>query len=279
MINSSLPVSEEEVAPIVLAYYGRTQLRRAIDESESAFEDLVSLALMVEPDLDALSLFSLRGDSHRPGIRGLVIDRANLSRKAGLTPGLDQEMYASILVNGVLGAKISLHAYGEDPFPLGHLLSLAAKRSTTEKILTSSSAIFSRLKVAARWHAKAHWALDIADAVLALGISFDSMLSETGPSPGRVISERFALLDPNPSIRRERYRDFQNEFYPARSAVAHGAKKTSIDTKFVRHMAKESRWVFARIFQLAEKLQIRTEDEYSQMFENFKWNGASAEQL
>jgi hypothetical protein len=67
------PRTSDSARPVVLACIGQGQLDRAIDAAEQLFEDLISIALMMEPDLDALSLYSLRGAACRPGVRGLSI--------------------------------------------------------------------------------------------------------------------------------------------------------------------------------------------------------------
>ena len=253
--------------PVLLAYTGCGQLGRATDDAEQALEDLVSIALMLQPDLNALSLFSLRGDVNRPGTRGLVIDRQSLFEMSTSAPQLKRELTSPVYVDGVLGPNLHWGWYSENPFPLEELLT----RSDTRAILLGRTAILQRLRVAARWHGKAHWASDLSDAVLALGISFDSMLTEEGPSPGRVISERFALLDPDPDQRRRRYRKFQGEYYAARSAIAHGARGSSVAAELVRAMAQEARWVFRQILDLSQRLGISTEKEYNQMYESLKW--------
>jgi hypothetical protein len=262
--------------PILLAYTARTQLDRAIEDASEAFEDLTSITLMMQLDLDAVSLYSLRGDANRPGIRGLVVDREALAKAAENDPQISREHGSPVLVDGVFGQAITFHWYSENPFPLEQLLAPAEKRAVAERLILGSAAVHNRLRVAARWHAKAHWSIDLADAVLALGVCFDAMLSEKGPSPGRVLSERFALLDPVRSRRRRRYRQFQDEYYPARSAVAHGAKSRTHDTVFVRGMAQEARWVFQRIVQITETVGAGTEDEYNDMYENLKWGENSA---
>lgn len=258
-------------APALFAYVTEAQLDRAVEQAGEAFEDLASLALMVQPDLDALGLFSLRGDTNRPGIRGLVPDRQSLEKAAESDERISREIGSPMLVDGVFGRTISFHWYGENPFPFEQLLAPAEKRSIAERLMLGSAAVHNRLRVASRWHAKAHWSTDHADAVLALGICFDAMLNEQGPSPGRVLSERYALLDPDRSQRGGRYRQFQKEYYPARSTVAHGAKSREHDAAFVRGMARDARWVFQRIVQLTEIAGANTEDEYNEMYENLKW--------
>jgi hypothetical protein len=261
-------------SPVLLAYTTRTQLDRAIENAGEAFEDLISLALMMQLDLDALSLYSLRGDANRPGIRGLVVDRQAFEKAAESDANVSREHGSQILVDGVFGQTMTVHWYSEKPFPLEQLLP-TGKLSVAERLVVGTAAVHHRLRTAARWHAKAHWSADLADAVLALGICFDAMLSETGPSPGRVLSERFALLDPDRSQRRLRYRQFQSEYYPARSTVAHGAKSQSHDAAFVRGMAQSARWVFDRIVRITEMNGAASEAEYNDMYENLKWGESS----
>jgi hypothetical protein len=43
-------------------------------------------------------------------------------------------------------------------------------------------------------------------------IAFDSLLSESSPSPGRVLSERFALLAVSPEERSRRYKLFLKDY-------------------------------------------------------------------
>jgi hypothetical protein len=259
--------------PLLLAHQSRFQLGRAIREAESAFEDLVAVALMLEPDLEALSLYGLRGSTHRPGTKGLVIDRASLARAAGKNPTIQRELGAETLVSSIFGQTRTIRWYGESPFPLQQLLKDKERRVVSERILDASTKVYQRLRLAARWHAKAYWASEPEDGVLALGICFDSMLTEKGPTPGRVLAERFAFLAPDPDVRWSRYRLFMNEFYPARSTVAHGAKGTSLDGAFVRRMAKEARLVFRRLLQLSEAGSVRTEKDLENMYATIKWGG------
>lgn len=131
---------------------------------------------------------------------GTPVDRIFLAEVAKTDSRVASELVTPFYVDGVFPPSISLHGYGENAFPLESLIRADNERKA-EDILLGSSPIYQRLRVAARWHAKAHWAFDTTDAVLALGISFDALLSEKGPTPGRAIAERFALLDPNPEVR------------------------------------------------------------------------------
>jgi hypothetical protein len=275
-MSNSAGNEPDKSEPVLMAYVSQSQLELAINNAGDAFEDLISIALMLQPDLDALSLFSLRGDSNRPGLRGLVVDRETLIKLSETVRAIFKEIACQVLVDGVFGERTTLHWYSDNAFPLERMLGDPEKQSIAERLLRASSSIDRRLRVAARWHAKAHWSVELTDAVLALGICFDSMLSEQSPSPGRVLSERYALLDPDPDSRRHRYRQFQTEYYPARSSVAHGAKRESLNTALVREMAKQARWTFQRILKVTTLLGTSSEDDYQKMWEALRWNGPSA---
>ncbi len=258
--------------PTVAVYTCRTQSSRAAHDAEEAFDDLVSSLVALQSPFDDGELHGLRGDSHRPGVRGLALDRKALSEIAATVPDLAKELGAPTFVCGALGSQVSYRWFGSDPFPLGELLGDSLRRKHAELILSSATSAHRRLRVAARWYGKAHWALSAHDAVLHLGIAFDSMLTEKGPTPGRALADRYALLDSTPEGRRRRFREFQSEFYPARSAVAHGSRKSSVDGKFARRMAREVRWTISRILEQAESRVLTTDDDYEKMYEDLKWD-------
>jgi hypothetical protein len=264
----SLDPKDDDV--VLLAHFGRSQLDRALSDTEDALETLVAIALVLEPDLDGRDLYSLRGDAHRPGIRGLVVDRKSLGSSARVAPSVFRELGAEVLVSGVLGAAVTHRWYGGDPFPIRELLH-DERIAEAQRHLMGQSRVHRRLRVAARWHAKAHWSLEVEDAVLALGIAFESLLSESNPSPGRVLGERFALLSPIASERPERYRLFMKEYYSARSSIAHGAKGSDVDYLFARRMAKDLRDTFRRLSALANDQAIESEDALGAMFDRLKW--------
>jgi hypothetical protein len=267
---NSLTDESKEDDVVLLAHFGRSQLNRAFRDAEEAFENLVALALVLEQDLDGRRLYSLRGDSHRPGIRGLSVDRQSLQNSAKTSPRLSRDLAAEVLVSGVSGVEVRQHWYCENPFPLQELLE-GERLAEAQRLLTGRTSVHNRLRLAARWHAKAYWSSEIEDAVLALGIGFEALLSEGNPSPGRVLGERFAFLEPMPADRPTRYKLFTGEYYAARSSIAHGAKRTSIDGDFARGMAKELRRTFLRIASLTRAQSVESEDAYVRMFDTLKW--------
>lgn len=266
--------SEDALPPsVAFAMRSRLQSRRAFDAASEVFTDLLSLALVFESDLDQRGLFSGRGDSHRPGIRGLTLDRHALSfYNRMFANSLGAELAATSFTAGFLGKQVVHHWYGEDPFPLEDLLVSGSRASDINDILQSNSSIAGRFRTAARWHAKAHWSADPEDAVLALGIALDALLGESGGSPGRVLAERFALLERDKHKRPERYKQFSGEFYPARSSVAHGSRSSLLGKSgFVRFMAAEMRWAFAQLHTRTKERRDATETDHRTLFDQLKW--------
>jgi hypothetical protein len=138
-------------------------------------------------------------------------------------------------------------------------------------LLSTTNTVTKRLRLAARWHAKAFWSDELDDAILALGIAFDVLLKEKSNSPGRVHADRFAFLAPRVTERRKRYKRFQGEYYAARSAVAHGGRSSAADGHFVRLMAADARQTFAQLLAAVQARSIKNEDEYDRMFDALKW--------
>ena len=267
-------ISEDQGA-VVGCYVGPQQFGRAVRAAEELFDDVIALALMFEEDLESRSLFGLRGDSHRPGMHGLSVDREYLSELAKQVPALNRELGASIIAHSQFGTRVSLRWFAEPPFPLSELLSGDGRRTAVEQVALGKNGALRRLAVAARWHAKAYWSSNYDDAVLALGVCFDAMLSETGPSPGRVLAERFAFLAVDPEARRQRYKKFQSAIYPMRSAVAHGASRESVSMEVVRDTAREARATFCQLFSLIREFSITTEHQYNELFDRLKWGSSS----
>jgi hypothetical protein len=92
---------------LVLAYTGPEQMGKAVRMAERRFEDVVATALMFEEDLEGRNLFSLRGDSHRPGIRGLAVDRQYLVDLAKDIPSISRELGAPVVATSRFGTRLS----------------------------------------------------------------------------------------------------------------------------------------------------------------------------
>lgn len=245
------------------------QLHKAIEVAEFRFETLMSVALVCVSDLAEMGLYSGRGATHRPGVRGLVIDRGSLKLLAEQVPEVSHELAAATFVAGAFGRQPIFRWFGEDPLPLDDLLKTRVVRERVEKAALAVDSAWRRLATAARWHAKAFWADELSDTALACGIGFDALLAERGGSPGRVLAERFALLEPRLDQRRERAKQF-SKLYELRSAVAHGSSKSTTAVE-VRSMAADLRWASVRYMDLIELNSVRTEDDHREMFDRLKW--------
>jgi hypothetical protein len=182
------------------------------------------------------------------------------------------ELGAGVHVDGVLGTGVSHHWWGVDAFPIETLVCGDARTHIVGTVIQPAGRLQQRLLTAARWHAKAHWSNTTEDAMLALGIAVDAMLSESGPSPGRVIAERYAYLVPDAQTRALRYRHLLSEVYAARSSVAHGGRSALLsDFRFIRKVASEVRDTFLRLFRLAEESSAVSEADHAAIFTRLKW--------
>jgi hypothetical protein len=252
---------------VLYGAWAMAQASRARHLAEQRFEETVALALLLEPDLTSLELYSGRGDSHRPGIRGLVVDReALVSLKEA-----SKELAAHIVVTGPIREHRSTHWWGNRPFPLARLLERPSRSESIDAIVGSEGSVSRRLAIAATWYAQSHWSKRTEDAVLGLGIAFDALLGDRSGLPGRVIADRFASLEPEPKLRAERAKRF-GELYAARSAVAHGGRPREIDEDhFSRAMAADVRWAALKILGLIRTFNIRSEEAYRALYEDLKW--------
>jgi hypothetical protein len=269
---TSLGGANEASDVVLFAWWGREQRDLARKRAEEAFDDLVSAVLMLDLDPNPRGLYSLRGDTNRPGVRGLQVDRTTLEGAARSTRVLRSELGAEILVAGVFPPSVSHHWYSANVFPLGTLIAEAPSYEAIERVVAPSSSVDHRLRTAARWHSKHHWASAAEDAILALGIAFDALLSESGPSPGRVLGERFALLSKAKEERPQAYRHFMHDIYSARSTVAHGGRSSKHGADFVRRVSAELRGVFRAVVELTSTEGVESEEDYAKLFEHLKWD-------
>lgn len=240
---------------------------KARRQSEERFHDTIALSILLEREPSDHRLFSGRSDSHRPGVRGLTIDREALERLAGAGP----DLAASVLSVDPTGFGLSTYWWGQDAFPLERLLRQPGRLATVTGLIEQDTNIARRFRTAARWYAKAHWSKQTDDAVLALGIAFDALLGERGGLPGRALTDRFAFLERDCSLRADRAKRF-GEIYSARSAVAHGASSTSADDPaFVKEMARDVRFAAIRLLDLTRSRRVESEQSVRELFESLKW--------
>jgi hypothetical protein len=244
-------------------------LHKAIEAADFRIEEVISVALLCVPNLDSLGLYSGRGASHRPGPRGLSIDRSSLKELAERVPEVSHELASGTFVDGPFGPQRIFRWSGENRFPLDDLLKGKVVQERVARAAIARDSAWRRLATAARWHAKAYWADESSDAALACGIGFEALLAERGGSPGRVLSERFALLEPQVDRRRDRVKQF-SRLYELRSAVAHGSEKTTT-TAEIRSMEADLRWASIRYMDLIEAHAVHSEEDHRDLFDKLKW--------
>lgn len=261
--------------PIVgFATISTAQRNLAIDEASKKLSTICNLATLFSVDKEKFELYSLRGASNRPGIRGLTLDRTTIegilsSAKAGA------ELANQPFVLDELGESHSVHWYSAEPLPLDKLLAAKSVMAPVERCLFSNNGVAPRVRVAARWFAEAFWASEIDDAALALGVALDALVGSKSGLPGRAMKERYALLDPNPegrAVRAARY----DEIFSVRSAVAHGGTSSRLhETGFVRSVEEDVTWVANRLLAAQETFDISGDKDLDTLFDDLRWGTRS----
>jgi hypothetical protein len=255
---------------IALAGWCPGQSMLAVQQAERRLRHLLDLSLLLEANPPDLGLYSLRGPTNRPGMRGVALHRSAV--EAGLArAGASGELAADICVVSDGRARWHAHWHSAEPFPLGRLLEDSARRRDLAQCLRDESPIARRTTVAARWYAEAHWAADKDDAVLALGVALDALIGSRGGLPGYAMRERFALLEPDVAKRAKRARRHA-EIYSARSAVAHGSRSEALqEPGFVRQVAGDVVWATYRMLALDELFSPTSDRHVDDCFEQLRW--------
>ena len=102
---------------VLAATWSRGQGALAVAHGERRLRAILDLSLALEPSPEDLGLFSLRGGTNRPGIRGLTVHRPALAQ------ALDEsELAAEIVVVNRRGAMEHVQFHGAEPLPLSALL-------------------------------------------------------------------------------------------------------------------------------------------------------------
>jgi hypothetical protein len=255
---------------VVAGFATLAQGRLAVDRAQAWVEDLCALALLSVNDPGALGLSSLRGSANRPGVRGLTLERSAVQRAFEATRGGRHEMSVQPLVLSEEGAHAHGGWFSVDPVDLHALLADGSRRDFVLACLTSTDAIPRRLRVAARWYADAHWSLEDDDAVLALGVALDALVGARQGLPGRILAQRFAYLEPDPTLRRARV-DRWNEMYSLRSTIAHGGEASkALEAFSVRDMATEVVWTAKRLRAFDAEFHVRSEADFEAVGERLR---------
>ncbi|MEU2857651.1 hypothetical protein ABZ672_04365 [Streptomyces mirabilis] len=246
------------------------QRGKARHQAARNLQALVDLAMMLVTDKSGRHLWSLRGDTNRPGLRGITLDRKAV--EASLRESGDHvELYSNPLVIDAIGNNGGVQWRGEDPIPLKELLADDALHAAVETCLTQENSFLRRLHVAARWFAESYWASAQDDAALAAGVALDALLGSKSALPGRAMKERYALLEPDPRARAERAKEHE-EFYSVRSTVAHGGEVRKLsEGNFLRDMQDSVTWAAWRLLDIHAKFSVSSEKEFESLFDEIRW--------
>jgi Apea-like HEPN len=262
-------VNEEDATrPVAMACWTVGQMVLAHRETERQLRNLVDLTILLERDLKGHKIYR-RGATNRPGIRGLTLDRGAIER--GLSGSARLELASmpfqfSAISHGRSGASW----YGVEPLPLGKLMEQEYLHQAVTSCLKKNP-IASRIQVAARWFAEAHYTSADDDAALALGVSMDAMLSGQRALPGNAMADRFALLSDNPSERPGLVKAYL-EFYSVRSSIAHGGRSSKLDRdNFIADYQASVHWGAWRLLALRDIFTPDSENEIDSLFDDLRW--------
>jgi hypothetical protein len=259
--------AEHSAAPVAIACWTVGQNELAFGETERQLRNIVDLALLLERDLVGHKIYR-RGDTNRPGIRGLVLDRGaighNLKKDAAIELATTQFTVTSE------GGSRSVHWFSAEPLPLGALLDQDYLLEAVQSCLKDDP-ISSRVRVAARWFAEAHYTLADDDAALALGVAMDSLLTGKSNLPGSAMADRVAMLAEDP-IDRPNLVEKYLELYQVRSSVAHGGRSSKLnDPEFIEQFRSFVHWIAWRSLALRDKFSVTSEGEMDALFNDLRW--------
>jgi hypothetical protein len=260
-----------DAPPAAIACWTVGQENLADEQTERQLRNIVNLAILLEHDLRAHEAYR-RGETNRPGIRGLTLDRGAIER--GLKKSARLELASSPLRVSSLGAEGGTSWFNAEPLRLGTLLAQQYLRDGVESCLKVDP-VSNRLRVAARWFAEAHYTLNDDDAVLALGVAMDAILSGQRALPGSVMADRFALLTPDPKQRRPLITKYM-EFYSARSSIAHGGKTSKLaEPSFVDEYQKAVHWAALRSLALRDEFKVQSEKDVEALYDDLRLGARS----
>lgn len=241
----------------------------AYEDFTRKLDDLVGLVLLFSNRLDDHGLNSLRGATNRPGIRGVALDRKALGEL--LAEKGAGELAARVFTMTGWGAGNSFRWLSVDPMPLDRLLD-ADLLAQLDDLLVAEDAIAQRLRVTARWYARAFWADAHDDSALAVSVALDSLLTGKDAVPGAVSKGRFALLERDPAERAARF-DRYEQVYKVRSAIAHGGEATRSLAKVggARAILADARWVAEQLLALRRISMPKDDAAFRELWSAVQW--------
>lgn len=252
--------------PVVCCCWTVGQEAKAIDEADRQLREIFDLPLLLERDLASWKIY--RGATvNRPGVRGLAIDRGAVEEGLKESP-LALELAAfPMICNAVMSAS-PVHWYSADPLPLSDLYSQDYLRNAVEHAL-GDGPVCRRIRLAARWFAEAHYATELEDSALALGVCLDAMLGGVQALPGSAMADRVALLHPVPSERRAVRKRYLG-FYSVRSSVAHGSRSSKLDSDALREAFALANNVAWRLLAFDQAFAPASDKAIDEIFEDLR---------
>lgn len=268
-VDHSLQLLNEYGAYVAVTATSHRQGERAYEDFERVVEDLIGLILLFSDRLEEFGVYSMRGATNRPGVRGISLDRVALGEQ--LREKGAGELGARILTIDGWSTGNRFRWQSADPMPLSQLLD-ANLRPHVCDLLFAKDAIAQRVRVAARWYARAFWADAEDDAALTVSVALDSLLTGKEALPGAVSKGRFALLERVATDRDSRLRRY-DEVYKVRNAIAHGGDGSSSLAKIggARSMLLDARWVAERLVELRRIRTPNSENELRDVWSAVQW--------
>lgn len=211
--------------PVAFACWTDAQGSLAISHAERSLDDLVGLCLLLEADMPTHRTF-MRGPTNRPGVRGLTLDRGAIERALTGSGRLELASFP-LQASSIFGHLSQVQWFSAEPASLSDVLRDSQSR---EMVLScfESDFLSRTIRLSARWFAEAYFTQAPDDAALALGVALDALLSGEAALGSGAMADRYALLDPDVDVRKERRRAYQKAF-AVRSAVAHGGKSSALE--------------------------------------------------
>lgn len=260
--------AKDGIRPVAIACWTVGHNRLADRETERQLRNLLDLTLLLERDLKGHKVYR-RGETNRPGIRGLALDRGAVER--GLTGSARLELASMPLhFSAFVSGRTGVSWYGSEPVPFGELIDQEYLYKAVMSCLKQDP-ITNRIQVAARWFAEAHYTNAEDDAALALGVAMDSLLSGQRALPGSAMADRFALLSDDSGERRELGKAYL-EFYGVRSSIAHGGRSSRLDrSAFINDYQASVHWAAWRFLALRDTFTPSSEKDVDSLFDDLRW--------
>ena len=266
-------IGDDATRPVAVACWTIGQDALAREETARQLRNIIDLAILLERDLGEHKIYR-RGDINRPGIRGIALDRGAMDRNLNDSAAI--ELASFPLTINAIGSINPVEWHSAEPLPLGDLLDQTYLREAVQSCLKNNP-ISNRIRVAARWFAEAHYTEANDDAVLALGVAMDALLSGQRALPGSAMADRFAMLADDPMTRRELVANYLNA-YGVRSSVAHGGRSSKLESPdFIDQYRKFVHWAAWRSLALRDKFAVSSENGVDDIYNDLRWGVRSWE--